>query len=64
MRVILTDPPIVRPLHSFKNLFELPRETSAQPVALGFDNFFRGAFSYHFHNFWYAPSPLTAPHGR
>lgn len=38
----------------FKNLFELPRETSSQPVALGFDNFFRGAFSYHFHNFWYS----------
>ncbi|KAF8314986.1 hypothetical protein DL93DRAFT_2097006 [Clavulina sp. PMI_390] len=39
----------------FKNLFELPRETSAQPVALGFENFFRGAFSYHFHNFWWVP---------
>ena len=26
---------------------------SAAPQALGFEGFFRGAFSYHFHNFWY-----------
>ncbi len=26
---------------------------SAAPQALGFDGFFRGAYSYHFHNYWY-----------
>lgn len=28
-------------------------QTSAQPQALGFEGFFRGAYSYHFHNFWF-----------
>lgn len=26
---------------------------SSAPQALGFDGFFKGAYSYHFHNFWY-----------
>lgn len=38
--------------HRFSDLFSTPRESSAAPQALGFDGFFRGSFSYHFHNFW------------
>lgn len=37
---------------SFEQFFDTPPTDSAAPQALGFDGFFRGAFSYHFHNFW------------
>lgn len=36
----------------FEDFFDTPKEINAAPVATGFDGFFRGAFSYHFHNFW------------
>jgi len=39
----------------FEDFFDPPRETDAGPAAIGFDGFFRGAFSYHFHNFWWIP---------
>ncbi|KAI0936653.1 hypothetical protein AcV5_004738 [Taiwanofungus camphoratus] len=39
----------------FRDFFETPKEASAAPHALGFDGFFKGAYSYHFHNFWWAP---------
>ncbi|SGY17886.1 BQ5605_C015g07923 [Microbotryum silenes-dioicae] len=39
----------------FEDFFETPAETNAAPNALGFDGFFKGAFSYHFHNFWWIP---------
>lgn len=39
----------------FVELFETPAQTSAAPQALGFDGFYRGAYSYHFHNFWWKP---------
>ena len=39
-------------LHSFGDFFETPGHSSAQPMALGFDGFFKGSYSYHFHNFW------------
>ncbi|KAF9011856.1 hypothetical protein BDQ17DRAFT_1344987 [Cyathus striatus] len=39
----------------FSHFFETPRESSAAPQALGFRGFFRGAYSYHFHNFWWKP---------
>ncbi|TFK29549.1 snoRNA binding protein [Coprinopsis marcescibilis] len=39
----------------FKHLFETPQQSSASPQALGFHGFFRGAYSYHFHNFWWKP---------
>ncbi|EAU84066.2 snoRNA binding protein [Coprinopsis cinerea okayama7 len=39
----------------FKDLFETPQQSSASPQALGFRGFFRGAYSYHFHNFWWKP---------
>lgn len=33
-------------------LFDPPKEDSAAPASVGFEGFYRGAFSYHFHNFW------------
>ncbi|KAL4070856.1 hypothetical protein J3A83DRAFT_4245942 [Scleroderma citrinum] len=39
----------------FADFFDTPVQTSAQPQALGFEGFFRGAYSYHFHNFWWKP---------
>lgn len=32
---------------------------SAAPQALGFEGFFRGAYSYHFHNFWYVNQSIS-----
>jgi len=37
---------------SFADFFDTPAVQSAAPLAMGFEGFFRGAFSYHFHNFW------------
>jgi len=39
----------------FADFFDTPATISAQPQALGFEGFFRGAYSYHFHNFWWKP---------
>ncbi|TRM66851.1 hypothetical protein BD626DRAFT_396374 [Schizophyllum amplum] len=39
----------------FANFFDTPGRDSAAPQALGFEGFFRGAYSYHFHNFWWKP---------
>ncbi|BGP52175.1 hypothetical protein JCM10450v2_008146 [Rhodotorula kratochvilovae] len=39
----------------FEDFFDTPKEINAAPVAQGFDGFFKGAFSYHFHNFWWIP---------
>lgn len=50
-----TDRPPFPYLTDFHQLFSLPREYGAAPVALGFEGFFRGAFSYHFHNYWWEP---------
>ena len=36
----------------FGDFFNTPAQNSAAPQALGFDGFFKGSFSYHFHNFW------------
>ncbi|KAG6877233.1 hypothetical protein C0992_010546 [Termitomyces sp. T32_za158] len=36
----------------FADFFDTPAQDSAAPQALGFDGFFKGAYSYHFHNFW------------
>ena len=47
-RDVLTDP-----LCRFADFFDTPAQNSAAPQALGFRGFFRGAYSYHFHNFWY-----------
>lgn len=43
------------PLIGLPQFFDPPAEDSAAPLALGFEGFFRGAFSYHFHNFWWIP---------
>lgn len=45
---------------SFSDFFDTPLAKSASPLALGFDGFFRGAFSYHFHNFWSVINYLVA----
>ncbi|THH01329.1 hypothetical protein EW026_g1363 [Hermanssonia centrifuga] len=39
----------------FADFFETPVQSSGAPHALGFDGFFKGAYSYHFHNFWWRP---------
>lgn len=39
----------------FADFFNTPLQNSAAPQALGFEGFFRGAYSYHFHNFWWKP---------
>ena len=36
----------------FGDFSNTPAQNSAAPQALGFDGFFKGSFSYHFHNFW------------
>ncbi|KAI0090758.1 glycosyltransferase family 32 protein [Irpex rosettiformis] len=43
----------------FGDFFNTPTQDSAAPQALGFDGFFRGAYSYHFHNFWWQPFDPT-----
>lgn len=40
---------------SFGDFFDTPPAGSAAPHALGFDGFFKGAYSYHFHNYWWKP---------
>ncbi|KAJ6511345.1 glycosyltransferase family 32 protein [Mycena vitilis] len=40
---------------AFGDFFDTPERDSAAPQALGFDGFFKGSFSYHFHNFWWKP---------
>jgi len=39
----------------FADFFDTPEVHSAAPQATGFEGFFRGSFSYHFHNFWWKP---------
>ncbi|KII93859.1 hypothetical protein PLICRDRAFT_171565 [Plicaturopsis crispa FD-325 SS-3] len=41
--------------YEFSDFFDTPVQNSAAPQALGFDGFFKGAYSYHFHNFWWKP---------
>ncbi|POY72219.1 hypothetical protein BMF94_4725 [Rhodotorula taiwanensis] len=49
------DRPPVPYFKRFEDFFDTPKEINAAPVATGFDGFFKGAFSYHFHNFWWIP---------
>lgn len=42
-------------LNTFEDFFETPPLLGAGPEALGFDGFFKGAFSYHYHNNWWTP---------
>ncbi|GJE85728.1 hypothetical protein PsYK624_018070 [Phanerochaete sordida] len=42
-------------LHTFNDFFETPALLGASPEALGFDGFFKGAYSYHYHNNWWTP---------
>ncbi|KAM6498009.1 glycosyltransferase family 32 protein [Amanita muscaria] len=41
---------------SFQDFFDTPMSDGAAPQTMGFDGFFRGAYSYHYHNFWWKPS--------
>ncbi|TFK31370.1 glycosyltransferase family 32 protein [Crucibulum laeve] len=43
----------------FADFFDTPAQNSAAPQALGVGGFFRGAYSYHFHNFWWKPFDPT-----
>ncbi|KAK1232320.1 hypothetical protein PQX77_004571 [Marasmius sp. AFHP31] len=43
----------------FEEFFETPAVDSATPQIVGFDGFFKGAFSYHFHNSWSRLSDST-----
>ncbi|CAK5278359.1 unnamed protein product [Mycena citricolor] len=43
----------------FSDFFDTPMENSASPQALGFNGFFKGSYSYHFHNFWWKPFDPT-----
>ncbi|KAG7095938.1 hypothetical protein E1B28_006622 [Marasmius oreades] len=43
----------------FSDFFETPMVASAAPQMLGFHGFFKGAYSYHFHNFWWKPFDPT-----
>jgi DDB1- and CUL4-associated factor 13 len=43
----------LRFISRFSELFETPPQNSAAPQAMGFNGFFKGAYSYHFHNGWY-----------
>lgn len=36
----------------FLAFFDTPAPDNGSPASLGFSGFFRGAFSYHFHNYW------------
>ncbi|KAI5475054.1 glycosyltransferase family 32 protein [Pseudohyphozyma bogoriensis] len=47
------DRPAFPKFHVFEDFFEPPKAIAASPQSLGFKGFFRGAFSYHFHNFWW-----------
>ncbi|KAF8070135.1 hypothetical protein FPV67DRAFT_1486354 [Lyophyllum atratum] len=40
---------------AFSEFFDTPTVSSAAPQALGFNAFFKGAYSYHYHNFWWKP---------
>ncbi|KAF9530545.1 glycosyltransferase family 32 protein [Crepidotus variabilis] len=43
----------------FAHFFDTPAQNSAAPQALGIEGFFRGSYSYHFHNFWWKPFDST-----
>ncbi|KAL8291766.1 hypothetical protein RQP46_002024 [Phenoliferia psychrophenolica] len=49
------DRPAFPLFQSFKDFFVPPIEFNAAPAAVGMVGFFRGAFSYHFHNYWWLP---------
>ncbi|KAF9559050.1 glycosyltransferase family 32 protein [Agrocybe pediades] len=43
----------------FSDFFDTPAQNSASPQALGINGFFKGSYSYHFHNFWWKPFDAT-----
>jgi hypothetical protein len=53
IRLFQQDRPPVPSFKSFSDFFETPPASSALPRMIGFDGFFKGAYSYHVHNLWY-----------
>lgn len=49
-------------LHRFGDFFDTPERDGAAPQALGFHGFFKGSYSYHFHNFWCVPNNTLTIH--
>ncbi|KZV92485.1 hypothetical protein EXIGLDRAFT_768927 [Exidia glandulosa HHB12029] len=47
------DRPAFPYLGSFQEFFDTPPQHAAAPQQLGFEGFFRGAYAYHWHNFWW-----------
>lgn len=47
------DRPAFPYLGSFQEFFDTPPQHAAAPQQLGFTGFFRGAYAYHWHNFWW-----------
>lgn len=45
--------------YRFSVFFSNDKFDTAGAQQIGYDGFFRGAFSYHFHNFWYVPFQPT-----
>lgn len=43
---------VLRLIYSFDDFFTTPPDRAAQPEALGFGGFFKGAYAYHWHNRW------------
>lgn len=42
-------------LTDFSEFFDTPASSSGAPMALGAEGFYKGAYSYHFHNYWWKP---------
>ncbi|GAA98941.1 uncharacterized protein L969DRAFT_88982 [Mixia osmundae IAM 14324] len=49
------DRPVFPYLKRFEEFFDPPKDSNAAPIIVGFDGFFRGAYSSHYHNFWWLP---------
>ncbi|KAH8829104.1 hypothetical protein DL96DRAFT_1596660 [Flagelloscypha sp. PMI_526] len=41
--------------YDFENFFEAKDQYNGAPATLGFEGFFRGSYSYHWHNYWWRP---------
>jgi len=52
---------LTNPRCSFREFFSTPQQDNAAPSALGFDGFFKGAYSYHYHGSDYWAWPLDPP---
>lgn len=53
MEHLQLDRPPFPEFQDFRHFFDTPDTASAAPQVVGFEGFFRGAYSYHWHNFWW-----------